>query len=169
MHPDMADGPDALRRDDIGEPLRQQSRDPRRAANASRAEPSAWCPRGSAARDRDTELAQADDAGDDAHGLARRIQHGTLLDMRLEERAENRSWSTKPLGAVGHPRPRIGKPVPSVATSVSASSSDSLPDHTAEPVSAPNRPSSSWKLTTDTGGPPCSRAVRATSSAAITP
>jgi hypothetical protein len=29
MHPDMADGPDALRRDDIGEPLRQQSRDAR--------------------------------------------------------------------------------------------------------------------------------------------
>jgi hypothetical protein len=61
------------------------------------------------------------------------------------------------------------KPVPSVATSVSASASASLPDHTAEPVSAPNRPSSSWKLTTETGGPPCSRAVRATSSAAMTP
>jgi hypothetical protein len=54
------------------------------------------------------ELAQAHDAGHDAHRLARRVQNGPLLDVGLEERAKSPVFDETP-GAIRDPRPRIGK------------------------------------------------------------
>ncbi len=61
------------------------------------------------------------------------------------------------------------KVTPVVSVSASASESAVAPDQMRLPVVTPNRPSSSWKLTAEMGGPPASAAARASSSPQITP
>jgi hypothetical protein len=146
-------------------PRRPPSPAPRRGADAS-----AWCRRGSAAPRSVMRMSRIPTiCGDDADLLTGRLEPRSLLDMQFHESREARSGSDQSPARSPSAARASAKLSPPASVSASASSSGSAPDQTALPVVTPKRPSSSSKLTTETGGPPACRAARATSSAAITP